>query len=88
MSNPNPNKENRFAPKDWASVPTKEIISLLGIGNLTVNGLINWQHRNGKSPNVEAAIKTHRIVEKIKKHNAEIEELGMTSQPIMYPVFS
>ncbi|HAT3675736.1 TPA: hypothetical protein I8568_001552 [Serratia marcescens] len=88
MSNPNPNKENRFAPKDWAAVPTKEIISLLGVGNITVNGLINWQHRNGKSPNVEAAIKTHRIVEKIKKHNAEIEELGMTSQPIMYPVFS
>lgn len=43
MSNPNPNKENRFAPKDWA------------------------------------AIKTHRIVEKIKKHNAEIEGLGMSS---------
>ncbi|HED2348563.1 MULTISPECIES: hypothetical protein [Serratia] len=87
MSNPNPNKENRFAPKDWAAVPTKEIITLLGIGNITVNGLSNWQHRNGKSPNIEAAIKTHRIVEKIKKHNAEIEELGMSSLT-MYPVFS
>lgn len=88
MSNPNPNKENRFAPKDWASVPTKEIVSILGLGKLTENALINWQLNNGKAANVAAAIKIHRIIKKIKKHNKEMEELGMTSQPIMYPVFS
>ncbi|CAI2497461.1 MULTISPECIES: hypothetical protein [Serratia] len=88
MSNPNPSPATRFAPKDWASVPTKEIVSILGLGKLTENALINWQLNNGKAANVAAAIKIHRIIKKIKKHNKEMEELGMTSQPIMYPVFS
>lgn len=60
MSNPNPNKENRFTPKDWAAVPTKEIISLLGSG---ISLLMVFLTGNTETENLQMLRQQLRLIE-------------------------